>query len=184
MFTNMYGQIYDSEDEVRIYVNDEALNTGVSPQYVVFNLNGKKGAILEMSVPEYSRGADPATNRSNDRLLDDEHYFEKLIFTDEILLVNYQSKDKLTSDGYTYAYILMDKFSNGLEYMQPNKNYTIWMFEFSYDGKHMKIGRGILRGGMGLVRDKKVTGNFTRVSKQKLDELIITNKKESGKKWR
>ena len=86
--TNMYAQLYDSEDEVRIYVNDEALISGEGPQYVVFNLNGKKGALLEISVPGYFRGADPATVRSRDKLLEDEHYFEKLIFGDEVLIVN------------------------------------------------------------------------------------------------
>lgn len=163
------AQFYDSDDEVRIYVSDYVINhPGSSIDAFVMNFNGSKGAVLS------SKGSAPSGKSGFMNILDDEFYFEKLIYKEpsSLSIYNYDA-DKSTNSRVCYSRVSNNQF---LQWWGSEKIYSILLF--SSDGNHVELSGNDFSGFKDWQR------HFTKVSKERLIELILAYHNKKSKSWR
>lgn len=149
------AQFYDSDTEVRIYVNSESLNDPAHhPAYVkVFNFNGVKAA--ELSV-------------SGEKILEDENYLEKNVYNDNNRIITFHEQgSNYDRTRYRHAYT----YNRG--YVTGGSLWGDWVtdyenYDFSSDGKTL-VWNG---------------RKYTRISKEKYIEMLLIIKNKSSQKWR
>lgn len=173
------AQFYDSDNEVRIYVLDYVINNPGKPVVAfVMNFNGSKGAIiastgsLAVSTPAGNAGAPGNTKNGIIGILEDDSYFEKHIY-DTPDIINYDS-GKSTSSRECYSKV---RYAPNLYNQFVQDSFTEYYY-FSSDGRRVVE----LSGSNFNNATKKQT--FTRVSKEKLVELILANKNKGSERWR
>lgn len=151
------AQFYDSVDEVRFYVHDDAFSNPAKWRWLVFNFNGEKAAYLE---PRFS---------SCHPILEDENYFEKRILDSRGL--NFTHYNKVASGGGKVVYGSMPvPFPESL---QPGKGlYNAHIF--TDDGQHLELITNV--GGW--------AGQYTRVSKETFIELYLAHLNKKNESWR
>lgn len=166
------AQFYDSDDEVRIYVSDYVINhPGETVSAFVMNFNGAKAAILS------NTGTAPGGGRNIDNkgfmwILNDDMYFEKRIYGEPNEVFNYDA-ERSTNSRICYSKVTSNDF---VGMWGPNKFYSILLF--SSDGNHVELSGNNYSGW----KDKQK--KFTKVSKEKLVELILANKNKGSERWR
>lgn len=91
------AQFYDSDTQVRIYVLDDVINNpGKSVSAFVVNFNGSKGAIIAKS------GKAPSNAKKGIMgILDDDSYFEKLIYASPDIINFNDEKSSYSRVCYT-----------------------------------------------------------------------------------
>lgn len=152
------AQFYDSVDEVRFYVYDDAFSNPAKWHWLVFNFNGEKAAVIEES---YYSSCHP--------ILEDENYFEKKILNPrQIGLYNY---NKVASGGGKVVYGSMPvPFPESL---QPGKGFYNACI-FTDDGQHLELITNVGGGA----------GQYTRVSKETFIELYLAHLNKKNESWR
>lgn len=162
------AQFYDSDNEVRIYVLDDVIdNPGKEVSAFVVNFNGSKGAIIAKS------GNAPSSAKSGIMgILDDDSYFEKLIY-DKPDIIGYKA-DRSTTSKICYSTVRLSPNPYGGFWNEYTENYY-----FSSDGN-----RVLELSGSNWSNGQRKGQTFTRVSKDKLVELILANKNKSSQRWR
>lgn len=156
-----YCQFYDSDDEIRIYLNE---NSGDQPKYYVFNFNGSKGVKLWTNGYAY------------DKILEDENYFEKKIYNPgSDAEFYYYSGDKSNHNYECYEH-KSSTFST-----VTNSMFTVReSIYFSLDGnKILKINSYNNHMGTNVY-----SNTWRRVSKQELIDAILKYKNKKNKTWR
>lgn len=173
------AQFYDSDREVRIYVLDYVIdNPGKKVVAFVMNFNGSKGAIIAttgssgISTPSGNACAPGKSRNGIMGILNDDSYFEKLI---------YNSPDIITynSEKSTYSKVCYSKIRYAPNLSNPfvQDSFTENYF-FSSDGNRVVELSGSNWKG------KSWNHTYTRVSKDKLVELILANKNKGSERWR
>lgn len=163
------AQFYDSDTEVRIYVLDDVINNPGKPvSAFVVNFNGSKAAIIAKS------GAAPSNAKSGIMgILEDDSYFEKLVYSSPDV-INYNS-DKSTYSKVCYTKI---RYAPNLYNAFVQDSFTE-NYYFSSDGN-----RVIELSGSNWSAGQKKGQTYSRVSKDKLVELILANKNKGSERWR
>lgn len=165
------AQFYDSDDEVRIYVSDYVINHPGSPiDAFVMNFNGSKGAVL---ISKGSAPGAPVGRTGFMNILDDEFYFEKLIYEKTPPKIYNYDADKSTNSRVCYSRVSNNQF---LQWGGPEKFYSILLF--SSDGNHVELSGNDFSGFKDWQR------HFTKVSKERLIELILAYQNKKSKSWR
>lgn len=173
------AQFHDSDNEVRIYVLDYVIDNPGKPVIAfVMNFNGSKGAIVAstgsigVSTPSGVVGAPGHTKKNIMGILEDDSYFEKLIY-DSPDVINY-NPDKSTYSKVCYSKV---RYAQNLYNPFVQDSFTE-NYYFSSDGNRVVE----LSGSNFNKRNWNCT--YTRVSKDKLVELILANKNKGSERWR
>lgn len=163
------AQFYDSDDEIRIYVEENWMNNFSSyPTFIVFNFNGEKGAILSCcNIIQH-----PKIDSNNySKILEDENFFEKKIFSQDILLINLNNaKSNNNQVCYTFSEYTSD-------FVYGNRQFDTHIY-FSQDGSEIYGFSGTRAGSNGANRI------FKRINKEDFINLILSYKSKLNRSWR
>lgn len=154
MSISVFAQFYDSDDEVRIYVQKSSYdNPGNYPSIMVFNFNGAKAAKLDVN---------------GEKVLEDENYFEKRIFAQGNEIINFHE------EGSNYERIRYRRTHTSYNYSNPALRWgeastTYSNYDFSSSGSE-------------LISPNKTM--YIRISKDKYIEMLLAFKNKTSKRWR
>lgn len=163
------AQFYDSDTEVRIYVLDDVINNPGKPvSAFVVNFNGSKAAIIA----QWGNAPSHAKTRIKG-ILEDDLYFEKLIYSSPDFI--YYNSDKSTYSKVCYTTV---RYATNLYNPFVQDSFTE-NYYFSSDGN-----RVIELSGSNWPNGRFKGKTYSRVSKDKLVELILAYENKGSERWR
>jgi len=150
---NSFAQFYDSDQEVRIYISEKYLSNpsfgeGIGVAGRVFNFNGETAAFFRLN------------DRYCEMLLEDENAFEKLIYGNNIDLIEY-IRSKSNSEITVYN-----------KKTWPNTSALV----FSKDGKYYYASY--------FTSTDRFQSTYVLISKKDFIELLLKRTNIKYQRWR